>query len=198
MRLADTLFRHGHLSERALADAILTGQRPVHLDRCDLCVERAAGLGRSLDLVRDAAIDVADEAFPAERLSAQHAQIMRRLEQLDEPTRVIAFPRQTRLEARPDMRRLVARGWIGVAAAAGLVVGIIGGQATARVHGPAVTTSATQETTTSVTPATPDRQVLVPMNSSMLDMDLDAFTPESLGAMNDITPRKVGWQVARN
>ena len=39
------------------------------------------------------AIDEADEVFPAERLGAQQAQIVRRLEALERPARVIAFPR---------------------------------------------------------------------------------------------------------
>ncbi len=67
----------------------------------------------------------ADEAFPAERLAAQQSQILRRLEQIDEPARVIAFPAATwaRLPRSPRARR-VAPAWVGVAAAAGLVIGV--------------------------------------------------------------------------
>lgn len=200
MRLADALFRQGHLSERALADAIMTGERPLHLDQCDLCAERAADLGRSLDQIRDTVVDDADTRFPTERLAAQQAQIMRRLEQLDEPTRVIAFPSHQRVEPRRGARRLVAPGWIGVAAAAGLVIGVIGGQVTARVS-QRTASAVTAESAAALASLAPSNarepQVTVPINSSMLDMDLDTFTPEPLGAMNDITPRKVAWQVAR-
>ncbi len=193
MRLADALFRQGHLSERALAHAILSGERPLHLDQCDLCAERAADFGRGLDDIRAAVVDDADERFPAERLVSQQAQIMRRLEQLDEPTRVIAFPTHPRVESRPT-RRLVAPGWIGVAAAAGLVIGVIGGQASARVGQSAAGASVVEAPAAITTSST--REVMVPINSSMLDMDLDTFTPEPLGAMNDVTPRKVAYQVA--
>src|SRR5829696_1085524 len=119
MRLVDAILRQGHLSEQTLAEAIMTGDRPLHLDQCDICGERALNLSRALDTVRSAAMDAADDAFPPERLAAQQAQILRRLEQADELTRVIAFPVQIRVDAPPPARRRVAAGWIGVAAAAG-------------------------------------------------------------------------------
>ena len=49
MRLIDAVFRQGHLSEQALVEAVMTGERPAHLDRCDLCADRAVELGRWLD-----------------------------------------------------------------------------------------------------------------------------------------------------
>ena len=48
MRLIDMVLRQGHLSEQALMEALTGGDRPAHLDRCDLCAERAVDLG-SLD-----------------------------------------------------------------------------------------------------------------------------------------------------
>src|SRR5690606_1556546 len=110
----------------------LTGDRPSHLERCDLCAERALLLNRSLTALRQAAVQTAEDAFPAERLAAQQAQILRRLEQLDEPSRVIAFP-HARPVPREAVRRRVAPVWVGVAAAAGLVLGAIGGQMSARL-----------------------------------------------------------------
>src|SRR5687768_12683527 len=123
MRLVDAILRQGHLSERAIVEALLTGDRPLHLDRCDVCATRAVEMNRWLDAVKAAAIDAADQAFPQERLAAQQAQIQRRLAQLDEPARVIAFPRSSRPDGREADRRRVAPAWVGVAAAAGLVVG---------------------------------------------------------------------------
>ena len=35
MRLVDVLLRQGHLSEGALTRAVLDGNRPAHIDRCD-------------------------------------------------------------------------------------------------------------------------------------------------------------------
>lgn len=182
MRLVDALLRQGHLSERALVDAIMTGDRPAHLDRCDLCAERAMVTGRGLDAVKLAAQEAADMAFPAERLAAQQAQILRRLEQVDEPTRVIAFPAQTRADRREPSQRRVAPAWVGVAAAAGLVIGAVGGH---QVAGRSAVSVAVAP------PAAPQpaEPALLPENTSLLEMDLDAFTPEPLGAINELTPR---------
>jgi hypothetical protein len=81
----------------------------------------------------------------------------------------------------------VAPGWLGVAAAAGLVVGVIGGQLTARINPPpapvqpaAATTAPAQET---------DR---APIIASWVDPeDVDAFMPQSLHPLNEMTPRVV-------
>jgi hypothetical protein len=186
MRLVDALLRHGHLSDRALIDAIMTGERPGHLDRCGLCAERLVDTSRWLDGVRTAAIEAADAVFPPERLAAQQAQISRRIEQLDEPTRVIAFPRQTQPDRRDFDRRRVAPAWIGVAAAAGLVVGAVGGQLTARLDQPAVAEIPAVAPVTLEEPPVPE-SVSIPID------DMDAFMPEPLVAMNEVTPRVVSY-----
>jgi hypothetical protein len=188
MRLVDVLFRQGHLSERALADAIMGGDRPFHLDRCDICAARAVELNRWLDTVHASATEAADDAFPPERLAAQQSQILRRLEQLDEPARVIAFPRQTRPESREGGSWRVAPGWLGVAAAVGLVVGAIGGQFTARVgNGPAPLAVAPIALVT-----VPDAEPATFTNASWVDpVDVDGYIPASLDALNEATPRIV-------
>ena len=133
VRLVDAVFRQGHLSEQALVEAVMTGERPAHLDRCDLCADRAVELGRWLDDVRGLGLEAADEVFTPERLAAQHAQILRKIEQADEPSRVIAFPKPTRSDAREASTRKVAPAWVGIAAAAGLALGVVGGQVSARM-----------------------------------------------------------------
>jgi hypothetical protein len=187
MRLVDALLRQGHLSERAIVEALMAGDRPLHLDRCDVCAARAVEINRGLDAVKAAAIDAADDAFPPERLAAQQAHIQRRLAQLDEPARVIAFPRQYRLDPREAGRRRVAAGWLGVAAAAGLVVGVIGGQVTARMDTPVVTTQVP-----AITPAAvqePDGGLAI---ANWVDPEeMDAFMPPSLHTLNEMTPRIV-------
>ena len=180
MRLADTVFRQGHLSEQALADALMTGDRPAHLDRCDLCADRALELGRWLGSVKTAAFETADEAFPAERLAAQQGQILRRLEQLDEPSRVIAFPHARPLPRETGQRR-VAPAWLGVAAAAGLIVGALGGQFSARFDRPTPLTQAT------AVPASRPADLPTEFDPSFLDMDFDT-TPEQLLLIDGITP----------
>ncbi|HUL72320.1 MAG TPA: hypothetical protein VLT86_04420 [Vicinamibacterales bacterium] len=193
MRLVDLVIRGGHLSEQAIVAAVMSGERPAHLDQCGLCAERAVELSRWLDDVRVAGVTVADAAFPAERLAAQQAQILRRLEQLDEPARVIAFPSHARLRRETSGHR-VAAGWLGVAAAAGLVLGVVGGQWTARISGHATAVQAVQAPAPAQTPTqpaavepAPDRAV--PIDASLLDMDLDSLTVPATAIMDNITPR---------
>lgn len=188
MRLVDALLRQGHLSERTIVEALMSGHRPLHLDRCDLCAARAADINRWLDAVRSAAVDAADEAFPSERLAAQQAQIQRRLAQLDEPARVIAFPSQYRIDPRDAGRRRVAPAWVGVAAAAGLVVGVISGQIMARadmtsdVAGPPAVATATP----------PLESDSASINGPWVDPDeMDAYMPAALQTLNEMTPRIV-------
>lgn len=189
MRLVDLVLRQGHLSEEALTEAILLGQRPAHLDSCDLCARRALEAGRWLEDIRNTAVEAADEAFPAERLAAQKTQILRRLEQLDAPPRVLPFPAVPVTAFREADRRRVAPGWLGVAAAAGLVVGVIGGQMTARVD----QTEQQAPTTTAAIP-TPVPAIaldVAPGTSSILELNLERFTPDSLQGLDDMTPRLV-------
>jgi hypothetical protein len=211
VRLIDSLVRQGHLSEEALTEAILTGERPRHLDRCDICGDRAVELGHWLNDVKAMAVGDADEAFSAERLTAQRHQVMRRLEQVDAPPRVIEFPvASARLGREPGSRR-VAPAWVGVAAAAGLVVGVIGGHFTA--------SSPAAETTTeeAAAPAAPQPAGRVPVaaepdssaspdlarasqrgdEASVLEMDLDAYTPDTLRVFDEATPRLVSYTVSR-
>jgi len=87
-----------HLDEAALVslwtDATLAAKAAVHphLERCPSCRNRFAELGSWLATIRADAVSEADEHFSAERLSAQSAQIFRRLEAAERPARVIAFP----------------------------------------------------------------------------------------------------------
>jgi len=129
----DLVLRAGHLSDRALVGVCMTGERPAHMDRCDICAERAIALGRWLDDVRALGEADIDAVFPAERLAAQQAQIMRRLEQLDQPARVIAFPRHLRLDGQPEHGHRVSPAWVAVAAAAGLILGVVGSQLSAHL-----------------------------------------------------------------
>ena len=128
MSLLDRLGR-GHLSDRQVADlwaaSLSAPATHPHLDACAECRARyaafddwAAGLGDALRVE-------AEEAFPAERLSIQQAQIARRLEALERPARVIAFPKAARavISGNSHVRR-----WVTVAAAAGLIAGIGLGQ----------------------------------------------------------------------
>ena len=189
MRLVDAVLRQGHLSERALVDAIMTGDRPAHLDRCEICAERAVDLGRWLDEARTLGSAAADAAFPPERLASQHAQIMRKLEQLDQPSRVIHFPSLSRAESRGTVDRRVAPAWVGVAAAAGLAIGLVGGQLTARLGD-----RATPSPVAANAPADPlqafggDPSDTGTIDHSLLDLNLDTIDISTLDILNQATP----------
>lgn len=191
MSFADVVFRQGHLSEKALVAVIMTGERPLHLDRCERCAARAVDLGRWLDHVRTEASDAADAAFPVERLAAQQAQILRRLEQADEPARVIAFPAATRSTQRAQGMR-VAPAWLGVAAAAGLVVGVVGSQFTARMSpvAPMMAPAAAGPANVQVAPENA-ADTMPGDDGRFFHRDLERATPGTLEGMDQHTPRLV-------
>jgi hypothetical protein len=120
-----------HLDDGALTGiwtAAVTSGEPAahpHLNACAQCRARYAAFTSWLERMHDDASAEADEAFPTERLAAQQAQIFRRLEALERPARVIAFPKF----ARPiTSTQGNAQRWVAAAAAAGLVIGLAAGQ----------------------------------------------------------------------
>lgn len=189
MRIVDVMFRQGHLSDAALSAVAAGEDRPEHLDSCGICSRRLHELVRWLDAVRSEAVAAADEAFPPERLAAQQAQIFRRLEQLDEPTRVITFPASTKAP-RVEVRRRVAPAWVGVAAAAGLVIGVIGGQVSARLasSGGGQQVEQPQVSTPASSPASQPSNPAVPVNVELLDYDYERYVPDALAVFDEITP----------
>lgn len=120
-----------HLDDAALAEvwtnAVADGSgvpRDPHLAHCAECRVRYASFGAWMQEIRSEATAEADEAFTPERLKAQQAQIFRRLEAAEHPTRIIAFPKSSATAARPSPFRR----WVAGAAAAGLMAGIGLGQ----------------------------------------------------------------------
>jgi hypothetical protein len=177
------VLRQGHLSEQAIVEAVMSGDRPHHLDRCDICAERAVQMARWMDDVQTDAIDVADAAFTPERLQAQQDQILRRLEQLDHPARVIAFPAASRPEPSNAGGRRVAVSWVAVAAAAGLVIGVVSGQMTARLSPQSAPTAASAAPTSDPTLASNDA---TPVDGSFMAQsyeNLDLPSQEVLKSM---------------
>jgi hypothetical protein len=189
MRLVDMVLRQGHVSDQVIIEALMTGERPAHFDRCDICADRALEMGRWLDSVRAVADETADQAFPPERLAAQQSQILKRLAQVDEPARVIAFPHAPVARVESTGRR-VAPAWVGVAAAAGLIVGVIGGQVTARLS-----PSANQTQPSVLVVAEPAVEPTPVSDRSPFDLPLEPGPPEPLGAMSSITPRLISTNV---
>jgi hypothetical protein len=192
--------RQRHLDETACLEiwtAASSGERPAaeHLDECASCRARYSALAAWLDTLREEALSEADEAFPAEKLAAQHAHILRRLEAMERPARVIAFPKF----ARPiSTQHHGARRWIAAAAVAGLVIGLAGGQvidlrhrSTPRSTYPAPVTRlgeagpSTQATYRRVS-LTSDEAVFMEMPTESASY---AEMPEPLRALDGLTPR---------
>ena len=123
--------------KQALVEAVMTGERPAHLDRCDLCADRAVELGRWLDDVRARRTRSRRRGVPARSGSPRsRRRSCASSNSSTSPSRVIAFPGPPRSEPRDAGGRRVAPAWVGVAAAAGLVLGVVGGQVTARTGRP--------------------------------------------------------------
>jgi hypothetical protein len=164
----------------------------AHVRDCAACRSRLTSLSTWLDGLRTDARHEADEAFTRERLATQHAQILRRLEAMERPARVLAFPRFTRAIS---VRHVGRQHWIASAAAAGLIVGIGLGQTFNfdRASAPDRFGVAPQIVRSG---STPDGLVLQPISAVsdelfLYDEEPAQFTehiPESLRSLHEITP----------
>ena len=98
-----------------------------HLHGCETCTWRYTELTAPLERLRQDAAGEADEVFTSARLDAQRARILERLDPSAETSRVIPFPSAAARAERSAVRRPLAR-WVAAAAAAGVLIGITGGQ----------------------------------------------------------------------
>ena len=166
----------------------------AHVRECSACRTRLTSLSSWLDGLRSEARQEADEAFPRERLVAQQTQVLRRLEAMERPARVLTFPRFAKAISARDVGR---QRWIAAAAVAGLVVGIGLGQ-TFHLGGPSPTAT---DTRARGVPAPADRGlrtgvILTPIAGTSDEMFLydpeptlsSERIPESLRSLHEITP----------
>ena len=201
MSILDRLIANRHLGDAALAEiwtASAASGVPAsepHLIECADCRARYEELCAWLDVARNEAFAEADAAFPAERLAAQQAQILRRLEAAERPARVIAFPKF----AQPlSQRSPLASRWITVAAAAGLVIGVALGQWMDLRHRFGTQPQRTSESVAATAPAPRPSDMVIQTAGSLSDdallLELDAtlLMHPSVGplrAIDTITPR---------
>jgi hypothetical protein len=183
--------RRGHLSDQQFARLWTSGERHPHLDACAGCRARFAEFDAWLLDVGETLRIEADEVFPVERLAAQQAQIARRLETLERPARVIAFPKAARavISGNSHVRR-----WVTVAAAASLIAGFGLGQIVP-LRSVIITQQAAAPNPHFNAPVAVDRaRELTPVNPSPADDELllsDAFASpkvKNLSALDDMTP----------
>jgi hypothetical protein len=190
-----------HLDDAALAEiwsaAVATGEAASdqHLNGCAQCRARYAAFTNWLDRIRDDAHAEADELFTAERLAAQQALVFRRLEALERPARVIAFPKFGRPATSTQGH---AQRWIAAAAAAGLVIGLAAGQfvdirdalSGGRSRATAVQTARATQTTLSPGPAVTPASATSAADEKLFFGDaVDRVRVSTLQPMDDITPR---------
>jgi hypothetical protein len=193
--------RLGHLDDSRFADlwsrALATGEAASdpHLASCVQCQSRYAAFTDWLERIHDDARDEADEAFPPERLAAQQGQIMRRLEALERPARVIMFPRFGRPVTSTQGH---AQRWVAAAAAAGLVIGLAAGQFFDVRHIFSPARQAPMQSARVVNPAAQARPQIVPVSTSPVSDETLFFGGDSarmsgrlemLKSIDDITPR---------
>ncbi len=167
----------------------------AHLIECADCRARYEDLCGWLDVVRTEAVGEADAAFPAERLAAQQAHILRRLEAAERPARVIAFPKF----AQPlSHRSSITSRWITVAAAAGLVIGVALGQWMDLRHRFAPQPNRTADAVVASAPAPKASDMVLQTTGTLSDdallLELDATlsmhpSVGPLRAIDTITPR---------
>lgn len=95
-----------------------------HLSNCSECRARYSELSRFMDGLREEAEGETDALFTPQHLHVQQRQIVRRLEHLGQPARVLSFP--ARLMHKHLVRHAQSMGprWAAASAVAGLLVGV--------------------------------------------------------------------------
>lgn len=112
-------------------------QALAHLAECPACAEALAQLTLDADILRSQAHAEADAIFDDARLEAQRVRILDRVAHVGQLARVLAFPRAAREVTAPVSGG--TRRWVSVAAAAGLIIGLVAGQMLHFVPGPLIT-----------------------------------------------------------
>ncbi len=193
MSILSRIATNRHLDDDVLVEiwvAAASATHP-HLISCAHCRARYAALTRWLDDISVDARAEAEEALSPERLAAQQVQIVRRLEALERPAKIITFPTLPRPTAEP--RRSVPR-WVPTAAAAGLVIGLATGQffnLTNMLDAPWSSSPASRQAADAVS-RPPNPQPAVPSLDEAIfygDATLTARSARHLSTLDELTPR---------
>lgn len=137
---------------------------------------------------RAAACAEADAHFDDRALETQRHKILARLAHLGHPAKVIRFPKAPHGDLPAAS---VSRRWISVAAAAGLLIGLLGGQLVHLVPQPA---RRLPPMATTIAPSAPARPaylaVAVPVDDGLLgeiDYAVQLRSPAELRALDELT-----------
>jgi hypothetical protein len=142
----------------------------------------------ALEAYRAAAWAEADAHFDERALENQRHKILAKLAHLGHPAKVIRFPKAPTGElpsVTPNRR------WISVAAAAGLLIGLLGGQLVHLVPQP---TRRLSPMATSIAPSAPPRSAFVPVSAPVddgllgeIELVMQARTANELRALDEFT-----------
>jgi hypothetical protein len=143
----------------------------------------------ALEAYRAAACAEADAHFDDRALETQRHKILARLANLGNPARVIRFPKAGAVDT-PTLP--INRRWVSVAAAAGLILGLVGGQLVNLVPQSNRRVSPMQ---TSIAPSAPSTPAIVPVSASFddgllgeIEMAMQVRIANELRALDDFTP----------
>jgi hypothetical protein len=98
----------------------------AHIAGCDRCADELVRRTADADELRTAACAHVDAIFDEAALETQRTRILDRLAHLGQAARVLRFPLRHRADGLPTGSG--SRRWISVAAAAGLIIGLVAGQ----------------------------------------------------------------------
>jgi hypothetical protein len=142
-----------------------------------------------LEAYRAAACAEADAHFDDRALESQRHKILARLAHLGQPAKVIRFPKAGHVDV-PTSR--VNRRWISVAAAAGLIIGLLGGQL---VHIMPQPSRRLAPMATSFAPSAPSSPTFVPVAASLddgllgeIELAMQFRSTAELRALDEFTP----------
>lgn len=143
----------------------------------------------ALEAYRAAACAEADAHFDDRALDAQRHKILARLAHLGHPAKVIRFPKAPHGDVPVGG---VNRRWISVAAAAGLIIGLLGGQL---VHLLPQPSRRVAPMATSVSPGTPSGPTFVPASAPVddgllgeIELVMQVRAASELRALDEFTP----------
>ena len=138
---------------------------------------------------RAAACAEADAHFDERLLEVQRHKILSRLAHLGHPARVIRFPKVPQGDLP---QRAINRRWITVAAAAGLLIGLLGGQLVHIVPEP---TRRLAPMATSIAPSAPMRRAIIPAAAPVddgllgeIDLAVQMRSAGELRVLDELTP----------
>jgi len=159
------------------------------MSRRDINNPDTVALEASLERYRAAACAETDAVFDDRALEQQRHKILAKLAHLGHPARVIRFPKAAAgdVPAGPSNRR-----WISVAAAAGLIIGLLGGQL---VHLVPQQSRRLAPMANTIAPSAPPQPQFVPISAPVDDGLLDAIEvamqtrgANELHALDELTP----------